>query len=173
MDNVGLFFLIFNLSHQSPILDSIMIFVTKYLIYLVFLIMFIVSIKGKLNNKKALILAIIAFPIAIILIKISHVFFIEQRPFITYNLQPLTDNFTDLSFPSRHATIIAVLAFSYTYFKSKWSILLFTLTALIGFSRIYIGVHYPLDVFGGIVFGAISVIITIKLLKLFRVSFFR
>lgn len=173
MDNVGLFFLIFNLSNQSPILDSIMIFITKYLIYLAFLFMLIISIKNKTNDKKAFILAIITLPIAILLIKIVHIFFVEQRPFITYNLIPLTDNFTDLSFPSRHATIIAVLAFSYMYFKSKWSVLLLTSTTLIGLSRIYIGVHYPLDVLGGFVLGAVSLIITIKLVKLLRISFFR
>ena len=41
------------------------------------------------------------------------------------------------------------------YYKNLIFILLFW-SAVVGYSRIYVGVHYPLDVFSGFVFGAFS-----------------
>lgn len=155
MDNAS-FFLIFNLSRKWPLLDTFMIFITNYVIYLIFLLIFFLAVKGKVKERKALVLTILAIPIAILLIKFIHLFVNEPRPFVTFNFQPLTDNKPDPSFPSRHATIMAVIAFSYTYFKSKWALLFIILMILIGISRIYIGVHYPIDILGGFMVGIIS-----------------
>ena len=168
MDNIALFFLIFNLSHQFPFLDSLMIFITKYLLYIAILLMFILAFKGKLSEKKALLLAILTIPIAILLIKGIHIFINEPRPFVTYHFPPLTDNKPDASFPSRHATIMAVIAFAYTYVKSKWAYLFLVLMILVGISRVYVGVHYPLDVISGFIVGAISLAIVLFSANLLR-----
>ena len=63
------------------------------------------------------------------------------------------------SFPSSHAANIGGQAFwwGWAYPKGKW--VFAGLAVLIGFSRIYDGVHYPLDVFGGYVVGLVSFII--------------
>ena len=172
MDNTGLFFLIFNLSHHSQALDSLMVFVTNYFIHLSILLIFFLGIKGKINEKKALILIILAIPISILLIQGVHLFIHEPRPFITYNFIPLANNTSSLSFPSRHATIMAVIAFAYTYFKSKWAPLFLTLMLWVSISRIYVGVHYPLDILGGFIVGAISIIIALQIKKFLKASLF-
>lgn len=136
-----------------------MIFITQYGIYLTILLMLILAFKGKLEEKKALILAIFSLPIAIILIKVIHLFYYEPRPFVSLHLTPLIQQSADASFPSRHATVMAVIAFSYIYYKSKWSPVFLLLMILIGISRIYVGVHYPVDVIAGFIVGIISVII--------------
>ncbi len=173
MDNITLFFSISGLSHHSQILDNLMIFITQYLIYLTFLFMLILSLKGGFQERKTLILVILALPVAILLIKVIHIFYLEPRPFVTFHLVPLTDNKPDWSFPSRHTTIMAVMAFSYAYFKSKWSVFFLSLMILVGLSRVYVGVHYPLDIFGGFVVGAISLIITLAFVRLLRIKFLR
>lgn len=54
------------------------------------------------------------------------------------------------SFPSGHATIAFAMAVVLSHKEPKWKWVFYTLAVLISLSRIYLGVHYPLDV----VFGA-------------------
>lgn len=62
---------------------------------------------------------------------------------------------SSLSFPSSHSTNIFALAFIITmFYPSRW-IWFFSFAVLIGFSRIYVGVHYPGDVLGGALLGVI------------------
>ncbi len=62
---------------------------------------------------------------------------------------------SSLSFPSSHSTNIFALAFIFTmFYPSRW-IWFFSFAVLIGFSRIYVGVHYPGDVLGGALLGVI------------------
>ena len=173
MDNQTLFFLIYNLSHQSQILDNIMVFITNYVISLTILLTFILAIKGKIAEKKALLLIILGIPISILLIQGIHLFISEPRPFVTFNFTPLANNYAGSSFPSRHATIMAVIAFAYSYFKSKWAAFFLILMILVGISRIYVGVHYPLDIIGGFITGIISLAVAEQILKLIHLRFFR
>jgi undecaprenyl-diphosphatase len=61
------------------------------------------------------------------------------------------------SFPSSHAMNMFAQAMLLTLlFRRKWAgITAFSFAAIIGFSRIYVGVHYPLDVLAGAMFGVI------------------
>jgi len=57
------------------------------------------------------------------------------------------------SFPSGHATVAFACAtmLALAVPRLRWP--LFTLAALIAFSRVYVGVHYPLDVLVGAILG--------------------
>lgn len=174
MDNTSLFFQIFiNLNGQFWILDQLMIFGATYLIYVVFLIVLFLALKGRINEKKAALLILLGIPIAVLLIKTIHLFYFESRPFVAYNFTPIVSETTDAAFPSRHATISAVIAFSYLYFKSKWSLLFLFLMLWIGLSRIWVGVHYPLDVIGGFLTGIISLCFAIGVKNLIKIYLFR
>lgn len=57
------------------------------------------------------------------------------------------------SFPSSHAVnnFAAALTLSHFYREYKW--VFFSIAAFIAFSRVYVGVHYPLDIISGAVLG--------------------
>lgn len=173
MANTTLFFQIFGLNKQWPILDQLMIFGATHLIYLTILIILLLGLKGKTADKKAFLTLLLAIPISILLIKVIHIFFMESRPFVTFHFLPVIAEKADASFPSRHATISAVIAFSYTYFKSKWTFPLIFVATWIGLSRIYVGVHYPLDIIGGFVTAATAVFIALRIKRLLNTRFFR
>ncbi len=174
MDNVSLFFSIFNLNGRSFILDQSMVFATVPLIYLAFLLVFVLGIKGGTSEKKAFLLIILALPLAVLFIKIIHLFFFEPRPFVTFNFSPIAMESADsASFPSRHTTLAGVLAFAFIYFRSTWSLLFLPIAVWIGISRIYVGVHYPLDVLGGFVVAITSLVLAILTKKFLGKVFLR
>lgn len=147
-----------------------MIFGAEYVIYLTLILIFIASIpsRGGLKERKSLILFLVSLPIVILIIKTIHIFIFEQRPFIEQDIIPLISHKADASFPSRHTSIMSAIAFSYTFFKSRWSLLLLLLTAWVGISRVYVGVHYPIDILGGLGVGFIAVLIARQIVKFLK-----
>lgn len=76
------------------------------------------------------------------------------------------------SFPSSHATLAFALAVVLAYKKPQYKKMLFILAILIGFSRIYLGYHFPGDVLAGSVLGTgigFGVIAGYRLMKQRRV----
>ena len=145
-----------------------MVLGAQHIIYITLVLIFLVSLKGTLAEKKSLILFLFSLPVLIIVIKIIHLFIYTQRPFVEEAIIPLVGLQSDASFPSRHTSIMAAVAFSYAFFKSRWYMLFLLLTAWVGFSRIYVGVHYPLDILGGFIVGFISVLIAKKMIRLLK-----
>ncbi|MBC8124748.1 MAG: phosphatase PAP2 family protein [Candidatus Kapabacteria bacterium] len=60
------------------------------------------------------------------------------------------------SFPSNHAMNNAAVAVILTWFFPCRRVVFWVVALTIAFSRIYCGVHYPSDVLGGLVIGAIG-----------------
>jgi undecaprenyl-diphosphatase len=57
------------------------------------------------------------------------------------------------SFPSGHATVAFACAATLAFAAPRAAPALFVLAAAIAWSRVYVGVHYPLDVLAGAVLG--------------------
>lgn len=157
MDNTALFFLIHNLSGKSIFLDRLMIAGAEILIYIVFTLMAVGFYFGISKDKKAFLFSIISLVFSLIIIQIIHLFYFEPRPFTTFSLTPLIKDVWNYSFPSVHTTTAATIAFSYLLYNSKLAPLFILFLIWIGFARIFVGVHYPLDILGGVFVGALSV----------------
>jgi undecaprenyl-diphosphatase len=75
----------------------------------------------------------------------------EARPFQTHAVHQLLAHAGGQSFPSDHATAAFGIAVSLFLFVSRrWGAVLGGLALLIGFARVYVGIHYPLDIAGGL-----------------------
>lgn len=59
-----------------------------------------------------------------------------------------------LGFVSGHTSVAAALAtVAAAYLGARWTLVVILLAALVGFGRIYVGAHLPLDVLGGATMG--------------------
>lgn len=93
----------------------------------------------------------------------------EPRPFQTHVVHQLIPHAAGVSMPSDHATAAFALAFAVGVFLSRrWGIVLTVLATVIGFARIWDGVHYPGDVFAGALIGAAAVAIVVAGERLLR-----
>lgn len=69
------------------------------------------------------------------------------------NVHLLTDCNTSYSFPSSHAVNIFATVFFLSQPLKRLSPLFYGIAGVVGYSRVYIGIHYPLDVIGGAAIG--------------------
>lgn len=155
--NTELFLQIFNLNGHSYLADRLMVFGATELIFVTFFIVFLLIILGGVKERKAFLSIITGVILAELFIKITHIFFFEARPYVMFNLTPLIKHIPDAAFPSEHTTVMATIALAYLFCKSKFSPLFLLFMLWVGLARIYVGVHYPLDILGGIIYGFIGI----------------
>ncbi len=90
----------------------------------------------------------------------------RPRPFVQHTVTVLVPHSPDNSFPSDHATGGFALAVVVVLLRDRWArilgCVLIALAALLAFSRVYVGAHYPFDVVTGICVGtAAAVVVTL------------
>jgi membrane-associated phospholipid phosphatase len=71
----------------------------------------------------------------------------------------------DASFPSGHAATSFAAATMLAFAFPPLAPVLVLLAAAVAFSRVYVGVHYPLDILGGAVLGALVALIVRPLVR--------
>ena len=156
-------FLFFNARLTHPALDFVMPHITEFSFWAIPGLIAAALFVLRENKKKALIiLGLTALTVAIsdpfssqILKKIfarprpcNPEFFVEGGRF----LLGMRDSY---SFPSSHSMNMFAIATLYTCFYPKRWIYFFAFASMIGYTRVYCGVHYPSDVLGGAVLGCL------------------
>lgn len=89
------------------------------------------------------------------------------RPYeVVEGLRLIIEEQHDYSFPSGHtcASFAAALTF-YKIFPRCWGVPAVILAVLIAISRLYVGVHYPSDVLGGLLVGIFASWAALRLVK--------
>jgi undecaprenyl-diphosphatase len=117
-----------------------------------FIICGILFIFGKDEYRKIVILCILALIFSYYVSEILKILIARPRPFlILYGVNHLTD-INGFSFPSGHA-VTAFAACTIFGIKFKQIYVFMAFACLVGFSRIYLGAHYPSDVIFGAFIG--------------------
>lgn len=146
---------------KSHVVDSIAIFFAKDAleIYAVlFILAWFALPKRDIKGRHALVMAGLSGILALVInVAISHVWF-RPRPFMTMPQHTLlVSHSADASFPSDHTAGSFGFAAGSWGRQRKWISWLFTIVAvLVMVSRVFVGVHYPTDVIGGMLVGIIA-----------------
>ena len=166
----GGFLLFLQESVRNPILDNIMIFITSLgnggMIWIAATILLLIPKK----TRKAGIMSAVAL-LGSLIINNNIVKNIVQRPrpFVTFtDLQIIIPTPSEFSFPSGHtSSSFAAAAVFYRHLPKKLGLPAVILAGLIGFSRLYVGVHYPTDVIAGVLMGILLSYLAEYLVNLF------
>lgn len=138
--------------------ELILIFIARWLIYLLIVLVGLIGIIkwGNLPTLKILFTVSVSFATAEVL---KYVFNIARPDAVT----PLF--VFDPAFPSGHTAAVATLGALVFRRNKLLGFLLFILSLIIGWARVLLGVHYPIDIVGGFILGVFLGVVFSKWLK--------
>lgn len=140
---------------HTPLLDQMMVFLTTLgnggMVWIALSIGLLVIPKYRLCGLTMMAALLISVIFGNVILKN-----IVERPrpsWIDLSVALLIPNPTDYSFPSGHTFMSFAAAGSLFIYNKKSGTAAIVLASLIGFSRMYLYVHYPSDVLAGALFG--------------------
>ena len=155
--NERLFLIINQLSHHSAFLDALMVFCAQYIPFILIAFLVYLWIFGKTIGRRAAFRAALSGGGALVLARIVGVFHYQALPSVLGIGRPLILHVANNSFPSDHVSfsfaIAMSLLFSGTAIFWPQAVLL---AVLVAFARVFVGVHFPLDVLAGALVGTLA-----------------
>jgi len=161
MLNEQIFYYLNSLTGKNSIFDGFIVFSARYLIIILFVFCALFLFK---ISKKTFISLFFALVIATLLTQLFKFFMPINRPFVNREVNLLFEPPYDSSFPSNHAVLAGICAFSLFFYKKKAGILAILAAVLIGLARIFAGVHWPIDVLAGLLLSFLVSLITKRVL---------
>jgi undecaprenyl-diphosphatase len=165
-------FILINQTLSNPLFDFIMPYITeldywRIPIFLAWLSLIIFG--GKKGRIVALLVVIILTASDQLSSAVIKPWVNRLRPcFALNNVRLLIDQSRSFSFPSSHAANNAAMATLFSVQYKRYTIIFISIALLVSYSRIYVGVHYPSDVLGGIFIGILCSAMILLLEKVVR-----
>ncbi len=169
--NEQLFLFFYNFAHQWPVLDSVIIFTAEYLGFFPFMgiIFYFLYENKEFNWRKASYIFFIMLGTGAVAWIIAHLVkdvFQTLRPFVALpSVEPLF-LYDGYAFPSGHTTFFMAITTVLLFYHKAVGVFLAFFTIIIGIARIMSGVHWPIDIIGGLLLG---LVIGVGMQKIFKI----
>ena len=156
-------FHLLNKAWLHPLLDRLLPFITDSRNFILPFIIaaIIIGLVGRLRGLRFLVLAVVSVVVADAIS--TYLFkseFLRARPCIGLaDVRLLVGCTNSPSFPSNHAVNASVLATLATRYMPRFCLPAMALAFLVVYSRVYVGVHYPLDVLVGSMLGVVVALV--------------
>ncbi len=142
--------------------------IAEWLIWLVPAGLTVLWLSGKVEDQRAAVKALVAGLIALGVNQLIAMLWFHPRPFMAGIGHTYLPHVADSSFPSDHVTLLLSVGLALwttdSILARRLAGVLLAISPLVAWARIYLGVHFPLDMVGA--FGvAISVLVLVNTIK--------
>ena len=120
----------------------------------------------RMRNQVGVLVALASMAIASGAVFALNGVYFRDRPFVDLDVSLLFYEPTDSSFPANSAAAMFGLAAAVWGIDRRLGAALTLMAALFSFSRVYAGVHYPLDIVAAAAIGFVAAGVTLKLRRL-------
>ncbi|MEK7566067.1 MAG: phosphatase PAP2 family protein [Patescibacteria group bacterium] len=152
------FNIIHGLANANGILDIVGVFFAQYAAYVLAIVAIFLIFKEKKWKKKIYFFSLASLSVILsrgIITEVIRFFYHSPRPFVALGFKPLLYDYA-YSFPSGHMAAYVALSLAIFYLNKKAGYWFFGTTFLIGMARIFVGVHWPSDILGGVIIAILS-----------------
>ncbi|MED4754978.1 undecaprenyl-diphosphatase [Brevibacillus choshinensis] len=155
--NTDIFRVINDLGNQFAFLNPVAVIVAEYTLYILALVMLAYWFTRSNRNRMMVIQAGIAFVFAEVIGKLAGKVYEHHQPFAEVpHVNKLIDHAIDNSFPSDHTILFFSVSVSFWLVRKREGWIWLALAFCVAISRVWVGVHYPVDVAAGALIGIIS-----------------
>ena len=154
--NEVIFNYFYSFAHINSALDFTIAFTAEWYGYIILATLFFYLFKHRDNPKKGVRDIFVVGATAVFAYIVAYIFkdaFHTLRPFDAHSwVTPLVPE-TGYAFPSGHATFFMALASSLWFYHKRLAVFFGFSALLIGIARISAGIHWPIDILGGLFLG--------------------
>lgn len=166
----SLFLDINHFTKQTPELHSFFIFFANdgIVFFALFLLIGLIIAwkKANLTLMARAIWSVLGMLLALLINQPLVHFFHENRPFVDFsNIAVLVHHNADYGMPSDHATMAGAVTAGLFLVNPILGTISLIAGILLSFSRVYVAVHYPSQVFVGMISGALIVLVSYWIIR--------
>ena len=153
---------------SHPVLDEMMQFVSslgnKGMVWIgIGILLLLLGVKNKKRRNGGL-LVLLSLAVNFLACNVILKPLVDRtRPYYVLDYTPLIPPVGDPSFPSGHTSASFAAATAIYAINRKWGLAAYLLAAVMGFSRLYLGVHFPTDVLAGALVGTAAALAVVRL----------
>ncbi len=156
--NQSIFLFINQYAGKNDLLDLLLISAAEAMPYIFIGVLIYLYFNSNIEKKGASINAGLSVLLGMLISYVISIFYQHPRPFVENLGTQLIEHAPDSSFPSDHTTFIFSIAVMLLFNKTTrvLGMVLFILSLVSGLSRVFSGIHFPLDIAGAILVAIFS-----------------
>lgn len=160
--NYKVFKSINQLSGRCSPIDLLMVLISNKIRYVFIFVLIFMWFRNDFY-KKLCFNAVISAVITLFLNTLIKLFYFKPRPFVKRRVGILIPSKMDSTFPSKHTLLAFAISTSIFLHKRILGSIMWVLSVLTGFSRIWVGHHYPSDIIGSAFIATMTSILLDKI----------
>ncbi|WP_338453013.1 undecaprenyl-diphosphatase [Niallia oryzisoli] len=153
--NNKVFKLINQFSGRCSPIDLLMILISNKIRYVFIFVLIFMWFRND-SYKKVSYNAVKSMGITLLIHTLIKMFYFKPRPFIKHRVGILIPSKMDTTFPSKHTLLVFAISTSIFFYDRVLGSIMWVLSVLTGFSRIWVGHHYPFDIIGSAFIATIT-----------------